>query len=469
MAATLERIEALAPDQASLAAARKLLKPGGWPTLAAAEGLAWGECQGSGSTPYRVVVSEADAGYKCTCPSRKFPCKHSLALMWLRAEGKVPFAVGPVPEWVKDWLGRRRGTGPAPPSSAEADARPRPSIQLAVVEEEAAADPKAEARAAAARERNRVEREASIRSGLDDLDVWLADQVHRGIATFVAQSGNACRLIAQRLVDAKAPALASRIDSLPARLFTLPEAVRPAAAVQELGQLHLIAEAYRRQEALPPPLRADARQAVGWTTTREALLADETALRVAATWRVLAVQTEVQPDRLRRIETWFLRETGPADAPTFAVLIDFVPVATGAAVGGYLAGDVLQAELVFYASAVPLRTQIVRVEGGARPSNAELPIPAQPLAEAFALFERQLAALPWLGTVPMAFSRGTIRRHRDALFLCEGALSLPLEPSQASLAMPLGAVGAIDGIGLWNGYYMTLLWAQTGLGRWLAA
>lgn len=67
MAFTLDRIEALAPDQASLAAARKLLKPSTWPTLAEGEGLAWGECQGSGSTPYRVVVSEADEGYKCTC------------------------------------------------------------------------------------------------------------------------------------------------------------------------------------------------------------------------------------------------------------------------------------------------------------------------------------------------------------------------------------------------------------------
>jgi hypothetical protein len=38
MAQTFERIEALAPDQASLAAARKLLKPSYWPTLAEGEG-----------------------------------------------------------------------------------------------------------------------------------------------------------------------------------------------------------------------------------------------------------------------------------------------------------------------------------------------------------------------------------------------------------------------------------------------
>src|SRR6201986_955529 len=116
MSLTLQRIEGLAPDQSSLAAARKLLKPSSWPTLAEGEGLVWGECQGSGATPYRVVVHEADAGYKCSCPSRKFPCKHSLALMWMRAEGKTSFPETSAPEWVQDWVRRRRpGSGAASP------------------------------------------------------------------------------------------------------------------------------------------------------------------------------------------------------------------------------------------------------------------------------------------------------------------------------------------------------------------
>jgi hypothetical protein len=42
MSLTLQRIEWLAPDQESLAAARKLLKPSSWPTLAEGEGVATG-------------------------------------------------------------------------------------------------------------------------------------------------------------------------------------------------------------------------------------------------------------------------------------------------------------------------------------------------------------------------------------------------------------------------------------------
>ena len=95
---SLDKIERLAPDQGSLAAARKLLKPASWPTLASdGQGLIWGECQGSGATPYRIAVTEADAGYKCTCPSRKFPCKHALALMWMRADSMADFAAGSPP------------------------------------------------------------------------------------------------------------------------------------------------------------------------------------------------------------------------------------------------------------------------------------------------------------------------------------------------------------------------------------
>src|SRR5215510_7196902 len=189
MSLTLERIEGLAPDQASLAAARKLLKPSSWPTLAQGDGLIWGECQGSGATPYRVAVSEADLGYKCTCPSRKFPCKHTLALMWMRVDLSMSFASATVPDWVKDWLSRRRSSTPGKKAEDQDEPKPRPSIRLAEMPEATAdADPKAEQRAAAARERNRLEREAAVLAGLDELEVWLADQVQHGVANFVAQA-----------------------------------------------------------------------------------------------------------------------------------------------------------------------------------------------------------------------------------------------------------------------------------------
>jgi hypothetical protein len=472
MSLTLQRIEELAPDQDSLKAARKLLKPSSWPALAEADGLVWGECQGSGATPYRVVVKETDAGYKCTCPSRKLPCKHALALMWMRADQSGAFAPAAVPDWVKDWLSRRRGTSTAPPKAAKETEQPktRPSILLTETPEAGTdADPRAEERAAAARERNRLERETAVLAGLDDLDAWLSDQVQHGMASFVAQTAQACRTIAQRLVDAKASGLAGRLDSLPTRLFTLPGPARPSAAIRELGQVHLIGQAYRRASELPELLAADARQAVGWSITREALFNDPEALRVEAKWRVFAVLSEAQPDRLRRVETWLWRQSGADEMPRCAVLIDFVPLSSGPAAGGYLVGDRIDAELTFYRSTVPLRAQITTLKRGAEQGTDPLALPDERLSTSYAGYQRALARLPWLGTVPLTFRSAAIRRNGEQLHLCdkEGELSLPLDPSQADHALPLANLDRMDGIGLWNGYEFTLAWAETRLGRWL--
>jgi hypothetical protein len=468
MALNLAKIEALAPDQAALDAARKLLKPAVWPTLACDDsGLVWGEAQGSGATPYRVVVSEVDAGYKCTCPSRKFPCKHSLALMWMRAEGKLVFASGTPPNWVNEWLSRRRGPSAAP----AADTAPKASMEAAASEQEAASDPKAEARAAAQQERNRQAREGSVLAGLDELDLWLSDQLERGVAAFVANAAGACRQMAQRLVDAKASTLATRLDSLPSRLFSVAESARPHHAVVELGRFHLIAEAYRRQDALDPALREDVRQMVGWSRTREALLADANALRCAGRWRVIATRSEAQPDRLRRIETWLWRE-GEGEGPRFALLMDFAPVSAGAASAGFVIGETFEAELVFYVSPVPLRALIATQTS---PSTTDRPMPALPdagLAAAWRSYEQALGARPWLGDWPFLFKGAYVRRNEEGLFLTDPAvadLALPISPDQANDVRPLAEAGPIDGVGLWDGWLMRLTYAEAALGRWTDA
>lgn len=466
-ALSLDKIEAIAPDQASLRAARKLLKPAVWSGLAADNaGLVWGECQGSGAIPYRVAISEPEAGYKCTCPSRKIPCKHALGLMWLRAEGNAAFASGTAPEWVQDWARRRRP--PSEENTEPAGSASEKSIALASGEETAAADPRAEMRAAAARERARKDREKSIAAGLQDLDHWITDQMEAGLAGFPAHAGKACRVITQRMVDAKAPGLAARLEMLPARLYALPEPERPHIAVSELGQLHLIAQAYRRQDTLPADLSEDVRRAVGWSVTREALLADEAALRVSGSWRVVATLSELQPDRLRRMETWFLRE-GPLEPPLFAVMIDFVPEGTGVARSPYLTGERVRATLVFYRSAVPLRAVIAEIASPAQACSDAIIFPAQRLSEALQSYQRALAAKPWLGTWPVAFRNGRVRRTGERLFVCDAEAAgpaLPLRGEQTPLATPLVAIESMDGAGLWNGTRLRLLVAESAIGRW---
>src|SRR3954452_23540118 len=76
----------LAPDGRVLRAARELAVPGRWSLLETGGGGAWGELQGSGAAPYRVEARLDGPAGRCTCPSRKQPCKHALALLLLAAE-----------------------------------------------------------------------------------------------------------------------------------------------------------------------------------------------------------------------------------------------------------------------------------------------------------------------------------------------------------------------------------------------
>ena len=149
MAIDLKAIEQLATDQSSLKAAAGLAKPAKWSGVGASTdgALVWGECAGSGANPYRVMADLRDLGNKCTCPSRKFPCKHVLGLLWLNAEAVVPFAPADTPARVSDWLGRRRpgaGAAKAPANVALAGAKDMRAVQDA--EPEAIEDPKEAAR-----------------------------------------------------------------------------------------------------------------------------------------------------------------------------------------------------------------------------------------------------------------------------------------------------------------------------------
>jgi hypothetical protein len=476
MSLTKDQIEQLAPDQASLGAALKLMKPATWPTLAQDHGAAllWGECQGSGATPYRVIVSPGDVGYKCTCPSRKFPCKHVLAVMWMHCERPERFEQGPSPDWVQEWLSRRRPKGSAPrprtdTTADDADA-PKPGASIAAaldeVLEEKPADPKALARAEAQRQRLREEREASVLAGLDDLDHWIADQLNLGLATFASRAPQSAKTLSTRLVDARAQGLAGRIETLAADIYRAPEQMRGDLAFERLAALSLISSAYRNQDRLPPPLKADVRRVTSWSMRREELLADPDAPRVSGDWIVAATRSEIQPDKLRRLETWLLHAIPTENAPAVALLIDFVPVSGGPASSPFIAGEPVAGEVVFYPSATPLRAQLA-TRSPAR-ANVDWPTFPEGLQSALTTYEAALGRQPWLDYWPLGASGITIERlSASQLALADGrGRMLPLERAQTDALTPMLGLNAISALFTWDGWCAALLAADTPIGRW---
>jgi hypothetical protein len=66
--------------------------------------LLFGDCKGSGAENYRPSADFADPSkpvFRCTCPSRQFPCKHSLALLYAHAQG-AKFVEKDVPAEIAD-------------------------------------------------------------------------------------------------------------------------------------------------------------------------------------------------------------------------------------------------------------------------------------------------------------------------------------------------------------------------------
>lgn len=473
MTLSKDKIEQIAPDQASLSAAIKLLKPANWPVTArnAAGSLLWGECQGSGATPYRVVVSPDDVGYKCSCPSRKFPCKHSLAIMLMSCEAANRFSEATTPDWVNDWVLRRRpkaaSGGPSPSEpGAEKPARSLDAAMAETAEPEKPVDPKAAARAEAQRLRATENRETAVLEGLDDLERWISDELNAGLGGFAQRSATATKTVSTRLVDSKAHGLAQRLDNLATEIHRLPEQVRGDRIAERLGALQLIASAYRRQDRLPPSLRADVRRTVGWSQKREDLLADPEALRVASTWIVISTRNEVQPDKLRRLETWLLNACPIDSAPRFALLVEFVPVSAGASGLPFATGEVLAGEVVFYPSPAPLRALMAQ-RASTDETTAWPDMPAG-LDAAFAAYETALAHVPWLDAWPLAANGLKLAQTNTRTLLLADAAghTVPIDPRQTDAAMPLLGLPDLSAVFVWDGVSAMLLAAETPIGCW---
>ncbi|HEU4565527.1 MAG TPA: SWIM zinc finger family protein [Gemmatimonadaceae bacterium] len=372
-ALTSDQVLALAPDAASAKAGAALATPRKWVSVGSdGERVVWGECQGSGAQPYRTQVDLAEPAFRCSCPSRKFPCKHALGLLLLHAASPALFTAGEPPAWVAEWLAERQQRMERRASRAEAS-------------EKAAPDPAAQARRAEARA-------AKIEAGLDELALWLRDLIRAGLAAAPSRPASFWEGMAARLVDAQAPGAARLVRQL-GEIATSGDgwAERLLARV---GRLHVLVEAHRRFHALPAPMQADVRRLLGWTLS-EAELASEP--DVTDRWVVIGqALDEDGPLRVRR--TWL---AGRATGRT-ALLLHFAHGTAPFAEVVPPVGGALDAALVFHPGSVPQRA-IARAPGGTPETRERAPLPParQHLRDATAAYAAALAADPWVERVPL--------------------------------------------------------------------
>jgi hypothetical protein len=374
----------LASDESSRRSATGLGRPAPWSGTGVAGDALWGLCAGSGKSPYQTVVDLSGPAYKCSCPSRKFPCKHALGLLLNWANGGVPEESAPA-DFARAWLDDRRARAEKA-EKAFAAAVPADSplaIDPGTVKDEAAAARRAQQRA------------RRVASGLAELQSWLRDQVSIGLSAGSAQANR----IAARMVDAQAPGVATALRELSA----VPSSGEgwPRRLLGEYAQLHLLARAHERLDTLPPDLAATVRSRVGYPTSRRDVLA-----RPAVTdhWTVLGVRDLADgPVPGRRL---WLRGR---DCRQWAMLLTFG--APGGA-GGWQDPDTarlrpgteLHASLHYYPGQPPMRA--VAGERHAQPVPVRCPDAAADADAVVAEYATGLEQDPWL-TVWPALLTGT--------------------------------------------------------------
>ncbi|WP_245727613.1 SWIM zinc finger family protein [Streptomyces vietnamensis] len=395
---TAEQVLALAPDEASRRAGSKLGTAGPWSETGCGDGAVWGLCKGSGSTPYRTVVDTTGPAYSCGCPSRKFPCKHALGLLLLRAADGIAAEDSPAPDWAAHWLTARRGRA-AGAGRGDGDAAPGPT-----------ADPEAA--------RRRAERRAArITSGTQELEQRLADLLRGGLAAAGQAGYGLWEETAARMVDAQAPGLASRVRELGAIPGSGPG--WPVRLLEECALTHLLDRAWLAADRLPAPFATTVRTRVGLASPADGV-------PVRDHWLVLA-QYDAADARLTTRRIWL---HGTKTGRT-ALLLSYG--AAGRAPQLALpVGALLDGELTPHTGAGQVRAepgeQFVPVAGPVAPPAGG------PVGAALDAYGRALAEDPWLDSWPVTLS-GVVPAPAEygwQLADADGREALPLTPAAQS-------------------------------------
>jgi hypothetical protein len=382
---TAQQILALAPDASSAKSGQGLASAGKWVTIGHNDIAAWGECQGSGSNPYQTQIDLAEPAFKCSCPSRKFPCKHAIGLFLLLAKGET--AQGSPPAWAESWLSGRAARAEKQAEKAES----APS----------APDLAAQSKRAAARE-------AKVAAGLAELRLWLNDLIRQGLADIQSRPYGFWDGIAARMVDAQAPGVARLLRNM---------AGIPASGpgwqdrmLLALGRLHLLMEGYAHIKGLPEGVQADIRTAIGWTQSQDEL---KEQIGIVDTWTVVGYAIEDE-DRVRVERSWLHGARSGCDA----LVLTYTHVGQMAD-RSLTAGTVIDAELVYFPSSAPLRAIVKARRGEVKP--LETVAGRADLNAAIGEYAAALAACPWIERYPLLLSEVVTVREGDSWLLRDAA------------------------------------------------
>jgi hypothetical protein len=326
-----QQIESLSPNPAAFQAGKKLSVKEQWQNFSENDRVIWGEIKGSGKSPYLTQIDKLAIAYKCTCPSRQFPCKHSIALMLLYLQNRSSFQKKEEPEWVKSWMDKR--------GAKEQQKSAEPVERTAEEEEQLEKN----------REKTQVNRLASVMAGVAELELWLKDLVRMGFLELPTKPKTEFEKVAARMVDAKAPGLAGWVKAL-GRLDYGHSNEWQQEALKVTAKLFLLIRTLKNYEQLDLRWQHTVRNLAGWSQSTKELLADPEAETVKDEWLVAGQEVETTDDDITIQRNWLIGCLSNRKA----LILNFGTKYTTLE-NNVLPGTIIEGELAFFPSVLPQR------------------------------------------------------------------------------------------------------------------
>lgn len=402
------QVEQLAPDASSLKAGKELAFLPKWVTLGISDRALWGEVQGSGKNPYQTQVDGLSTAFKCSCPSRKFPCKHGLGLLFLCAQNIADFKKTDIePAWVKEWMDKRQ-------EKAEKAEKEPPSVSEAKTAD--LEDKKAQL-AAKNKVKTQDDRLANAQSGAAELELWLKDLLRNGFLNIPEKGSNYFEKTAARMVDAKASGLGNFVKGFN-KINYYSGTTWQSDVLEQAAKAFLTLEGFKNLENLAPSVSDDIKSLVGWPTKQKELLEDENAETVTDDWLTLTRTVEREDDLT--IQKHYLLGL---NTHRFALILDFayknVAIPTL-----LIPATATKATLVFQPSNALFRRAFIKNQGANTPKIASEFEPLPNLTAAQHDIVQHLQHYPWADDVPQVVADLTLASNENAWFLkdTEGAI-----------------------------------------------
>lgn len=362
---TEEQIIQLAPDAASVKAGRGLATKTKWILLEHSDRAIWGHCQGSGKTPYQTVIDIQNIAFKCSCPSRKFPCKHGLGLLLLYAAQTDLFKEADEPDWVSAWLAKREEKAEKKEQKAKNDTP---------IDE-------------AAQAKRQAMRHQKVLNGINDLEIWMKDLLRNGLINVPEQAYKLFDNMARRMVDAQAPGLANRLKAMQEINFY--DESWKYNLTDQLGKLYLLMKSYRNLDSQTQDWQNEIRTQIGYPQSKEEVLNGEA---IADHWVILHKRSQ-KINELNSETYWMYGQR----SERFAIYLSFTMPGTLPELS-LVPGSIYEGSLCFYKGIGTLRALFKKCVLSPKTFTPNF---CPNLKEATTLYRNAMKLNPFLENIPI--------------------------------------------------------------------